>query len=132
MSSEQLMQQARDIETTAAEVEYRQVCRAAGRGAVVIDYEQIQAKYQNRVQPLFEPFTRIPDPRSYNGAIDSLESAMSYLSSGYQSTDPITKRGVTSNGDLSAIESAAGELIDWQGEGATKFKINFIDPLSGK
>lgn len=129
MTSDQLMQQAKQIETAAAEAEYRQLVTRYPRGAHLIDRAEIEARYQNRVQPLFEPFAGMPDPASYDGVIDELYSAMGYLSHGAHVKDPITKQTVGANRDLSAIDSAADELVDWVGEGAQKFKVNFLDPF---
>lgn len=90
---------------------------------------EIQAKYQNCAQPLFEPFTRIPDPGSYQGLIDELHGAMSCLSHGAHMTDPITGKSIGANEDLRAIETAADDLNDWSGAAAHAFKANFLDPF---
>lgn len=57
MSFDQLMQHAVDIEKSAAYAEYRQYCNLSPRVPPIVGYEELQAKYHNRVQPLFEPFT---------------------------------------------------------------------------
>ncbi|WP_216214137.1 hypothetical protein [Amycolatopsis aidingensis] len=129
MSYEQLMQQAADIEESAAEAEYRQLAGMAGRGATVIDYEEIKRRYQGCAQPLFEPFTRMPDPASYDGAIEDLRAAMEELSNGPHLTDPINGAAIDGNRNLTAVGDAADELNDWTGIAASNFKRNFLTPF---
>ncbi|MBA8826319.1 hypothetical protein FHX42_003695 [Saccharopolyspora lacisalsi] len=54
MSYDRLMQDAKQIEKSAAEAEYIQRLRLAGRaGAMAVDRGEIEAKYENCAQPLF-------------------------------------------------------------------------------
>ncbi|GAB3504953.1 hypothetical protein [Amycolatopsis cihanbeyliensis] len=129
MSNEQLMQQAADIEQGAAFAEYRQRAGASPRGYALVDYEEIKRKYQGCAQPLFEPFTRMPDPASYDGAIESLHAAMEELSQGAHLVDPINGEAIGGNRDLTAIVDAADELGDWTGMAASNFKTNFLTPF---
>src|SRR5690349_24821100 len=99
MSFEQLMQHAHDIQATAvAKSMDKHGSRAAPkpgdppfspqpgedatRARIVSGFADIPS--------LFEPFTMMPEPASFDGLIGELESAMGLLSSGYMAGDPIT------------------------------------------
>ncbi|WP_438388773.1 hypothetical protein [Actinopolyspora saharensis] len=131
MSQADLMQKAKEIETKAAETEYRQLLSLPRAGAG-INKEDLEQKYQGRAQPLFEPFTRIPDPSAYDGPINDLHSAMGKLSHGAHMNDPVSEDSIGANEDLKAIETAAGDLQGWSGEAAYAFKANFLDPFPAK
>ncbi|SFT92780.1 hypothetical protein SAMN04487904_113130 [Actinopolyspora lacussalsi subsp. righensis] len=125
MSFDELMSKAKEIEEGAVDAEYRQLAQYGGRP----DYGRIKEKYQDCATPLFEPFTRIPDPGNYQGIIDQLHGAMSSLSNGAQMRDPISGDSIGANEDLRSIETAADDLNDWSGMAAHAFKANFLDPF---
>ncbi|GAB3546840.1 hypothetical protein J2S53_003147 [Actinopolyspora lacussalsi] len=125
MSFDELMSKAKEIEEGAVDAEYRQLAQYGGRP----DYGRIKEKYQDCATPLFEPFTRIPDPGNYQGIIDQLHGAMSSLSNGAQMRDPISGDSIGANEDLRSIETAADDLNDWSGRAAHAFKANFLDPF---
>ncbi|GAB2744396.1 hypothetical protein GCM10027174_17630 [Salinifilum aidingensis] len=130
MSSEQLVAQAKQIEQRAAEVEYQQMMQrqADSKAPPPIRYEDIQQKYEGAAVPLFEPFTRIPDPSSYDAPIEDLAAAMEQLSSG-EMKDPIGDKPIPANPDLNRIDGAGDTLEGWTGEAADNFKKNFLDPF---
>ncbi|ASU80610.1 hypothetical protein CDG81_22675 [Actinopolyspora erythraea] len=125
MSFDKLMSKAQEIEHSAAETEYFQLAKYGSTP----DYGRIKEKYQNCAVPLFEPFTRIPDPENYQGIIDQLHGAMGCLSNGAHMRDPITGESIGANNDLRSIETAADDLNDWSGMAAHAFKANFLDPF---
>lgn len=137
MSYDQLAQHAQEIEAAAAEAEYQQKLRAANPPGVQNqhldlpqpDRGEIERKYHNTVQPLFEPFTRMPDPSSYDTAIEDVRAAMAPLSHGKQGssmTDPSSKQAMPANPRMHWIEDAGDSLQDWNGEAADTFKNNFL------
>ncbi len=130
MSYDHLMQYAAEIEQSAVDAEWRRMNRmSSGKAPPPISYEELQGMYQNCARPLFEPFTRIPDPASYDAVIDDLYSAMGNLSHGAHMTDPITGRTIKANRDMQAIETAGTSLNDWTGAAASAFRANFLDPF---
>lgn len=130
MSFENLMQEAKEIEKSAAEAEYRQRRRMAsmnggahGSGpGTVVNYDEIKQKYEGQVTKYFEPFTHIPDPKTYDGPIKDLGDAMEGLSYG-EARDPISERTFKANQELSSgIDNAKNKLGSWTGEAADGFK----------
>lgn len=137
MSYDQLAQHAKEIEDAAAEAEYEQKLRAANPPGVQNqhlnlpqpDRAEIQSKYHNAVQPLFEPFTRIPDPSSYDAAIEDVRAAMARLSHGEQGTsmtDPSSSSQMSANPRLHWIDQAEDTLQEWNGAAADNFKTKFL------
>lgn len=134
MSFDQLMDHAHEIEKSAIETEYQQQMRIASSGGahggagVMVDRDQIEKKYQGTLDKLFEPFTHIPNPKSYDAAMEYISDAMKDLSDG-KMNDPINDRIFPSNQKFSHIKSASDKIEDWTGEAADKFKTKFIDPF---
>lgn len=122
-----LMQYAVEIEQSAIRAEWNRL--STGSDSAPISYQQVRDMFQNRVQPLFEPFSRLPDPASFDGVIDDLYGAMGKLSHGAHMTDPITGKNIQANPDMQVVETAADSLIDWTGAAAAAFKENFLDPF---
>lgn len=130
MSFDQLMQKAAEIERKAVEVELaHSKTRAFPDGPRrPVNPVEVEAKYQGAAVPLFEPFSRMPDPRAYEGMLADLTETVGDLSHGYLN-DPIDKQPVPANPKLDRINAAAEELGDWTGEAAAKFKRKFLHPL---
>lgn len=140
MSDNDLMQTEKNIEDTAIEVEYNKKKLAAdqpgyqGPGYKVEepDKEYIERKYRNVVQQLLEPFTQMPDPKSYDAVIESIEYSMKYLSQGDGgsqeggTTDPSSKQTMTANTHFHWIEEAKQELNFWEGHAGRAFRRNFL------
>lgn len=134
MSYEQLAQHAKDITDKAVnrEIEEWQEENAGsgphGPAPGAPPTDEFKKKYEF-VAPLFEPFTRLPDPSKYDQLITDLRNAMGDLSNGQQTTDPINKQPIAGNPKLDKMTTAGGYLDDWTGTAAINFKANFIDPF---
>ena len=132
MSYVELTQHARDIKDAAVDLEGREqrLYNAGLSGgdtpAPPVDYDKIEQKYAF-IEPLFEPYSRLPDPATYSPMSDELRLAMESLSTGQYPTDPINKRPIRSNSKLSSIDTAGDYLASWSGSAAMSFKENFID-----
>ncbi|WP_069166077.1 hypothetical protein [Nocardia altamirensis] len=115
MGFEKLMQDAKYIREKAIEVGTQEEPR-----------ELAEQRYQH-IEPLFEPFSRMPDPAGYDPLIHTLSSAMAELSTkAIAHTDP--NQNVAMNGtDLARMVTAGGYLDIWTGDAAIAFKANFID-----
>lgn len=87
-------------------------------------------KYDEFVDPKFEPYTRIPEPESFDPMIEELGKAIEGLSSGHGNDDPLHGGVVLANPDLDKVDSAADILMSWTGDAAKKFKVKFLDPFS--
>jgi hypothetical protein len=81
------------------------------------------------IEPLFKPFSRIPDPAGYQPVIDGLSAAMHDLSGGHIDQDPIDKNPYLANPTLEKIHTASDYLQDWSGQAAMLFKQKFLDPF---
>ncbi|MFI6044709.1 hypothetical protein ACIA8C_23985 [Nocardia sp. NPDC051321] len=127
MTFEQLMQHAHDIKEKAADLAWREYSgkhATAGGGNVSREPFRQACAF---VEPLFEPFSKMPDPAKYDPLIADLTAAMQKVMT--QST-PITKlsQDVAFAGThLDKITTDSGYLQDWTGEAAMKFKANFLD-----
>lgn len=87
------------------------------------------AKYDELVDPKFEPYTRIPDPQSFEWMIEELGKAVEGLSSGDGLGNPLHGGHVLANPDLNEMNSAANALDSWTGQAASDFRENFLDPF---
>ncbi|MFI6170777.1 hypothetical protein ACIBCN_28610 [Nocardia sp. NPDC051052] len=124
MSFEQLVEHAHKIKEKAIDLAVKETDRPVASQSA--DREAI-TRYFAFIEPLFEPFSRLPDPDKYNPLIADLTAAMQKVMT--QST-PITKlsedvRFVGTN--LDKITTDGAYLHDWTGEAATAFKANFLD-----
>jgi hypothetical protein len=81
------------------------------------------------IEPLFKPFSRVPDPVGYQPMIDDLSAAMHDLSGGHVDQDPIDKNPYLANPTLEKIHTASDYLQDWSGQAAMQFKQKFLDPF---
>ncbi|WP_107656015.1 hypothetical protein [Nocardia suismassiliense] len=123
MSFEQLMQDAKNIREQAAKLLARERSGTAG----VYKAEDFMPGLAY-IEPLFEPFSRLPHPDKYNPLIADLTAAMQQLMT--QST-PVTKLSQ----DVKFVETHLDKvtttdgayLHDWTGAAATAFKANFLD-----
>lgn len=88
------------------------------------------AKYDELVDPKFEPYTRIPDPQTFNWMIEELGKAVEGLSSGDGLGNPLHGGHVLANPDLNEMLSAESALDSWNGQAAADFKENFLHPFS--
>ncbi|MEU7146138.1 hypothetical protein ABZ942_42330 [Nocardia sp. NPDC046473] len=117
MSFEQLMQHAHDIIEKGAALAFKQ------HGGITIDKFRWALQF---VEPLFEPFSRMPDPASYDPLITELTMAMQKLMT--QST-PATKlsQDVAFVGThLDKIQADSDYLQGWDGRGAMAFKTEVL------
>lgn len=124
MSFEQLMQNARTIREKAVDLAYKENDKPVASQHP--DRDALE-RYFAFIEPLFEPFSRIPDPEKYDPLIADLSAAMQKVMT---QTTPITKlsEDVRFNGtNLDKITTDADYLHDWTGEAAEAFKANFLD-----
>jgi hypothetical protein len=86
MSFEQLMEHA-------SEIKYLATKHALDNKEAEPEYARngVDGYYGQLVEPLFKPFSQIPDPAKYQPMIDDLSSVMHDLSSGRTNEDPIDK-----------------------------------------
>ena len=132
MSFDQLMQHAKDITDKAVQMEGIEQAKlnaqaTGGQGpALPVDYDKIEQKYAF-VQPLFEPFSRMPDPAGYDQLIRDLNEAMGKLNTGVANNTPLSTEVSLANPHLDKMTTDGGYLQGWTGEAAMAFKANFID-----
>jgi hypothetical protein len=124
MSFEQLMEHASEIKFLATK-------HALDNKEAEPEYARngVDGYYQLLVEPLFKPFSQIPDPAKYQPMIDDLSAAMHDLSSGRTDSDPIDKDPYLANPTLDKIHTASDYLQDWTGQAAMVFKQKFLDPF---
>src|SRR5829696_3567497 len=79
----------------------------------------------------YEPFSRMPDPASFDAPIAELSAAMNKLSSGQLSQDPISTNGRLhpANPRLAQLSSTAYFVTGWSGKAASDFVTEYVDPF---
>jgi hypothetical protein len=124
VSFEQLMEHA-------SEIKYLATKHALDHNEAEPEYARngVDGYYEQLVEPLFKPFSQIPDPAGYQPMIDDLSTAMHGLSSGRTNEDPIDKDPYLANPTLDKMHTASDYLEDWTGQAAMGFKQKFLDPF---
>jgi hypothetical protein len=124
MSFEQLMEHASEIKFLATK-------HALDNNEAEAEYARngVDGYYQQLVEPLFKPYSQIPDPAKYQPMIDDLSAVMHDLSSGRTNEDPIDKDPYLANPTLDKMHTASDYLEDWTGQAAMLFKQKFLDPF---
>jgi hypothetical protein len=115
----------------ASEIKFLAIKRALDEHETEPEYARqgVDGYYQQAIEPLFKPFSRIPDPAGYQPTIDDLSAAMHNLSGGHIDQDPIDKNPYLANPTLEKIHTASDYLQDWSGQAAMQFKQKFLDPF---
>ncbi|MEU0790777.1 hypothetical protein ABZ342_11965 [Amycolatopsis sp. NPDC005961] len=115
----------------ASEIKFLAIKRALDEHETEPEYARqgVDGYYQQVIEPLFKPFSRIPDPAGYQPMIDDLSAAMHDLSGGHIDQDPIDKNPYLANPTLEKIHTASDYLQDWSGQAAMQFKQKFLDPF---
>lgn len=130
MSFAELMRHAKDIAEKAVRMDESDAAQnralETGGPSLSVDRVDFRQKYAF-VEPLFEPFSLLPDPAKYDPMLAELLAAMHGVSTGGMTTDPITKEPVMANIDLDKMTTAGGFLEGWTGSAAMAFKENFLD-----
>jgi hypothetical protein len=134
----QLMEQAREIQqlAIAKSMEHHGVRPATRPGDPPLaptygedqKRQQIQRSFAG-IPGLFEPFTEMPDPASFDAMISELWRALGVLSSGQDLKDPINGTIYPVNPALDKLSGAESYVEGWTGRAAMNFKSNFIDPF---
>jgi hypothetical protein len=124
MSFEQLMEHASQIKFLATK-------HALDNNEAEAEYARngVDGYYDQLIEPLFKPYSGVPDPGKYKPMIDDLSAVMHGLSSGRTNEDPIDKDPYLANPTLDKMHTAGDILDDWTGEAATTFKEKFLDPF---
>jgi hypothetical protein len=131
MSFENLMGEAAEIQKSAIQHQVSNSMASAGRAAAYAE-KQITAKAQSDfadIPGLYEPFSLMPDPASYQPMIHELEGAMHTLSSGQGNSDPIDGPIYPANPTLDKLTGTESYIENWTGRAAEDFKRNFVDPF---
>lgn len=132
MTFDQLMRHAKDITDKAVLMEGQQQAvinaMTAGGGGVPapVDYDRIRQKYAF-VEQMFEPFSRLPDPASYDPLVAALNEAMGKLYNGSANNNELASDVSLANPHLDKMTTDGGYLQGWTGGAAITFKANFLD-----
>jgi hypothetical protein len=89
---------------------------------------EIEARFAD-IPALFAPFTRIPEPSSFDPLIAASGRVMGVLSSGQSPKDPIGGEVYPANIILDKVKGTESYIEDWTGVAAKNFKSFFIDPF---
>lgn len=77
----------------------------------------------------FDEFQQMPRPEQFDGLIDQLETLVSNLSvTGF--VDPDTRTAAAPNPVSAQVEDIKDFTSDWQGDAATAFRRNVMNPLA--
>ena len=132
MGFENLMQTAAAIRSKAIEIGKNEI-----QESDEIPKEWVEAwradveRKANAVAGKFQPFTELPDPAKFNGAIAELQRVMGKLSSGQDTSDPISRNGrvYPANVAMTKMDSVKGDVQGWSGRAAQEFITKFLTPF---
>lgn len=91
------------------------------RAAIIASFSDIPS--------LFEPFTIMPTPSSFDGPIEDIDEAMKVLSLGYIANDPISGEIYRANPDLAKVGGSRSYLDTWTGAAREAFEEDFLTPF---
>lgn len=149
MSYEQLMKHAHDIrdkaimrgtlETAEAIADHKQPQLTStepnqrnysptGEILPVLSERQMRdvTRHFSDVPEWFEPFSRLPDPSSFDPAIKALNGVLSTLSSTACNTNPVDRESFQVNDFVETLAPLQEDLRDWTGDAADDFRNNFL------
>lgn len=89
---------------------------------------EIEAEFAD-IPQLYQSFSGIPDPASFDGAIESLSYTLRTISSGQDPKDPINGTIYPANAVLDKLSGSESYVENWTGRAAMEFKSHFIDPF---
>ncbi|MGH7487128.1 MAG: hypothetical protein ACREMY_16220, partial [bacterium] len=101
-------------------------------------YQNGVDQYYADIPGLFEPFSRLPDPTSYDSQISSLGQAMDCLRTGLP--DPTNHQDTTNSQDQPSFNThpefdrlcGAGDILEgWDSTAAINFKQSYLTPFKG-
>lgn len=121
------MQHARDITDKAVDLaakEYAQ--KHATQSGANPDRNAIRQHF-SFIEPMFEPFSRLPDPARYDPLIADLNAAMAKLNTGSVNNTELSNDVSFVNPHLDKMTTDGGYLQGWTGDAAMAFKANFVD-----
>ncbi len=90
------------------------------------DMAEVSGRYDD-VPGLFDAFSSLPDPASFEAGIDDLTSALGKLSQGSGGEDPTNGSPTPANTILDGMDTSQDYLARWTGIAAAQFKENFVD-----
>lgn len=137
MSYEQLMGHAMAIQRKAIE-EYMKEKHLgpydrSGNPRTPNDRDQLLHSAQRKAQQdlpdvpgLFQPFTEMPDPGSFDRPIASADQTAVAISTGLTTADPVGGRQYTRSLALDEVQDARTVIERWHGPAASEFRENFL------
>jgi hypothetical protein len=131
MGYEKLMEKAEQIRVKAIEEATLELGGRRNSGSYMqTKGPELEAEFSG-IPGDFEPFSRMPNPASFDGPIAELSTAMTKLSSGQLSTDPISTNGRIhpANVTLAQLSSTANFVTGWSGKAASDFVTGYVDPF---
>jgi hypothetical protein len=78
------------------------------------------------VSGLFQPFTEMPDPGSFDRLIAGADQAAATISTGLATPDPVSGRQYTKPLALDEVQDARTVTERWHGPAANEFRENFL------
>jgi len=124
---DRLMQHAKEINDKAIKNSMGELAQKKGaKFPGSAEYDQFKQQYAF-IEPMFEPFSRLPDPARYDPLLADLNAAMATLNTGSVHTTQLTNDVSLANPHLDKMTTDGGYLQGWTGDAAMAFKANFID-----
>ena len=134
MSFEQLMQHAQDIQAKAIahSLDQHGVRPEPEPGRPPVNPMPLETEARARIvasfadiPSLFEPFTMMPEPSSFDGIMADLHEAMIKISPG-DNTDPINGALYVASTRLAQIDGSESYMALWTGGAADAFRSEFV------
>ncbi|MFD1050234.1 hypothetical protein ACFQ1S_34285, partial [Kibdelosporangium lantanae] len=125
MSFDELMAHAQNLQYLAAK-------HAIDHHETEPEYARhgVDGYYAEVIPPLFEPYSKIQDPKVYDPLIGDLRAVLTGLSNGQANTDALNSNEVyPANPTLAKITTAGDIMKGWTGEAGMAFKAKFLDPF---
>jgi hypothetical protein len=81
------------------------------------------------IPQLFQPFTELPQPSSFDPMINAMRPAVEKVSTGEVADKPVERGSYAANPNLTKVPGVSDPIDDWSGDAARDFKRGFVDPF---
>jgi hypothetical protein len=128
LSYAQLMQHAEEIRHKAIE-KYADDAKGGSDSPLYDQAKAYATKIFADIPQVFQPYTEIPKPESFDPMINAMGSVLDKLSTGEVADDPVKHVSYPANVNLTKVPGVTDAIEDWTGEAARSFKRFFVDPF---
>lgn len=128
MSYAQLMQHAEEIRHKAIE-KFADDAKGGSDSPLYAQAKEYATKAFADIPQVFQPYTEIPRPESFDPMINAMGLVLDKLSTGEAADDPVKNVSYPANVNLTKVPGVTDAIEDWTGEAAQDCKTLFVDPF---